>query len=232
MMLQQYATGEPARRSAAERVLDSRARTSAAVNPSHRGSDHEPVAAKATAQPWGLEYARKDNITHLNIYSRGVSRVGRLLSHFTYSPFVHPQYGPFNSMEGFWYYLKAADGCRGLDQMRVLSGRDAKRQGKMLPIQRRARFKAAIIEANFHKVMQNAELKALLLESTLPFDHYYLFEPQVPDGQELPPPVFIRPPGFGWLVEGFEGIRQELKTAHEEDRSPTWEHVPAEAHLS
>lgn len=210
-----------------ERMADPRARIAVPAPPPEGSSELEAEAAL----PWGLDYARLDYVTHINIYSRGVSQVGRMLSHFAFSPFTHPQYGPFNSMEGFWYYFRAADGCAGLDRLRVLSGRNAKYYGKQLPMQKRNRFKDAIIEANFHKVMQNPELRVLVTESTLPFDHYYLFEPQVPEGAAVPPPVFIRPPGFGWLVRGFEQIRKELKKAVLEEREPLWERVPREAHL-
>ena len=47
-----------------------------------------------------------DGIDHINIYSKGYTKLGRLLSNFTKSEFTHPIYGHFMSVEGFWYYIK------------------------------------------------------------------------------------------------------------------------------
>lgn len=160
--------------------------------------------------PSGLEYAKLDGVSHINIYSKGQTALGKALSHFHFSPFVHPHYGPFNSMEGFWYYVKSSVKD---DQLRVLTGHKAKEYGKKLPAKRRDNFKEVIIEANFHKIEQNARIKEMMIESVLPFDHYYLFG----NG-----PVFVRPPGFGWLVDGFAAIRAELKLAKQEERPAAW----------
>lgn len=180
--------------------------------------DAGEFAGGGPALPSGLEYSKLDGTTHVNIYSRGETALGRGLSHFYYSPFVHPYYGPFNCMEGFWYYIKASEGHRD-DALRTLVGHKAKEYGKRLPARRRDNFKQVIVEANFHKVEQNSTLKQQMIDSVLPFDHYYLFErPGVHENGG----VFIRPQGFGWLVEGFEAIRQELKRAAHEQRVAHW----------
>jgi hypothetical protein len=151
-----------------------------------------------------LEYAAQDGVTHININRLSTSELGAALAHFTYAPFRHPYFGPFNSMEGFWYFIKA---LRPSDELRVLSGHRAKEFGKALPAGRRANFKQIIVEANYYKVVQNDNIKALMMESELPFDHYYLY------GEG---PILIRPTGFEWLVEGFEEIRRMI----DEDRRP------------
>jgi hypothetical protein len=46
----------------------------------------------------------EDGVTHINIYSKGKTELGRWLTNFSYSPFNHPEYGKFLSMEGFWYW--------------------------------------------------------------------------------------------------------------------------------
>jgi len=144
-------------------------------------------------------FVKQDGHTHINVYSRGLTDLGRMLAHFTFSPFVHPYYGPFNSMEGFWYYIKAR---KPEDALRTLHGWEAKELGKKLEHIRRPNFKELIVEANYHKVVQNPRLLAAMKNSVLPFDHYYLYGP----GK-----ILIRPNGFEWLVEGFEQIRTMVK---------------------
>ncbi|MNU19603.1 hypothetical protein D3C71_78340 [compost metagenome] len=148
-------------------------------------------------------FVKQDGVTHINVYSRGNTDLGRMLAHFTFSPFVHPYYGPFNSMEGFWYYIKAR---KPEDALRTLHGWEAKELGKQLEHMRRPNFKELIVEANFHKITQNPRLLAMMKGSVLPFDHYYLYGP----GK-----ILIRPKGFEWLVEGFESIRTMVKMGRE-----------------
>lgn len=47
----------------------------------------------------------EDGVTHINIYSKGKTELGRWLTNFSYSPFNHPEYGKFLSMEGFWCWV-------------------------------------------------------------------------------------------------------------------------------
>ena len=142
-----------------------------------------------------------DGKNHINIYSHGKTELGRLLSHFAHTPFVHPFFGPFNSMEGFWYYLKAATKD---EKLRQLYGSEAKFYGKRLPSVRVKNFNILIVDANYHKVNQNPRLGNLLVQSTLPFDHYYV-DNRINIGQK------VKLSGFEWLIEGFEVIRENIK---------------------
>lgn len=209
---------EPARKHAHER-REQPARVAAHVRDQSDFQDSlfDHDGGQTHITPSNLEYSRLDGVTHINIYSKGRTELGRLLSHFTHTPFTHPYYGPFHSMEGFWYYIKAAEQD---DTLRTLWGRQAKDYGKRKPSLRRENFKELIIEANFHKIDQTPELKRLMADSALPFDHYYLF------GEE---PVFVRPPGFGWLVEGFEEIRQHLRRCRFNNTPASW---PAQKYFS
>ena len=47
-----------------------------------------------------------DGIDHINTYSKGKTELGKLLTNFAHTPFVHPKYGEFQSVEGFWYFKK------------------------------------------------------------------------------------------------------------------------------
>lgn len=147
-----------------------------------------------------------DGVDHINFYSRGATELGRLGSHFARLQFTHPTYGTFESMEGFWYFIKREEeNDEEAERLRYLHGYAAKEHGKTIKSRHLENFQRIVISGNWHKFNQNPRLKALMVESTLPIDHYYV----VGGGK-----VMVRPNGFDWLVEGFENIRKHLKLQH------------------
>jgi len=50
--------------------------------------------------------SKMDGVTHINIYSKGKTKLGRLLTNFAHTPFTHAEYGQFASVEGFWYWIR------------------------------------------------------------------------------------------------------------------------------
>lgn len=140
-----------------------------------------------------------DGITHINIYSRGKTTLGRWLSHYQHMPFVHPFYGPFYSMEGFWFYIRSG---RKHDELRYVSNFKAKTMGKQFGREPNLHFREDIIAGNYEKIRQNQQLYDAIKASTLPFDHYYIFGPQS---------ILVNAKDSAWLVEGFEEIRQAIK---------------------
>jgi hypothetical protein len=134
--------------------------------------------------------------------------VGRKLSHFAYAPFSHPYFGNFNSMEGFWYYIRA---LHPDEDLRVLHGHKAKTLGKTLEQAMMPNFKPLIEEANFYRVDQNPVLRALVENSTLPFEHYYV------DVMDM---IVKRPRNMTWLIDGFERIRMHIKNGTRPDPVP------------
>lgn len=156
-----------------------------------------------------------DGSTHINIYSQGKTKLGRKLSHFAKTPFRHPFFGPFESMEGFWYYMrgvKIVDGKEQRDdQLRYLCGFEAKQYGRQLKAKWYDDFWEDILAANYQKIIQNEEIRDMMINSTLPFKHYYVFGPHK---------VVINARDHEKLTEGMEEIRRALV----EDRpSKEWE---------
>ena len=147
-----------------------------------------------------------DGITHINVWIKGKTELGRMLAHFYESPFTHPFFGPFVSMEGFWHYIQSEEQP---DILRSLSGIAAKKKGKTLTWKYVDNFHDIINGGNFYKVEQNETIRKLFLESTLPFDYYYLFTPKG-DAAGLSPTI-VRPTGYDWLITGFEEIRNMMK---------------------
>lgn len=48
---------------------------------------------------------KMDGVTHINIYSKGKTQLGRVASNFAYFPFEIPNDGRFSSVEGYWHWL-------------------------------------------------------------------------------------------------------------------------------
>lgn len=146
----------------------------------------------------------EDGITHINIYSKGSTELGRLLSNFAHTPFIHPNYGQWCSVEGLWYYLRT--GCHPEKKLRTLSGYQAKKYGRELMARTKKCcevdnfFKEQILEGIRCKLRQHASLRGLLTNSSLPFEHYYYY------GSNGNYKVYDLPQ-FKWITEEIERIR-------------------------
>lgn len=148
--------------------------------------------------------ASQDGKTHINIYSKGRTVLGRTLSNFSHHQFHHDELGPFAGMEGLYYYLKTGKKNEGF---RRLSGFAAKKLGKTLP-----RVEMDIDE--FHRLLRigcrcvyrdNPRIHELILDQVvenkgelLPFVHYYLA------GNHA-----VVPKGNDWVVEEWDSIRKD-----------------------
>lgn len=146
---------------------------------------------------------KTDGLNHINVYSKGKTKLGQFLTHFAHTPFNHPHFGKFQSMEGFWYYLR----CGGNDNLRCLVGFEAKKYGKTLPMKlydNPEEFHEDILGGNYQKIIQDDKLKEAFISSHLPLLHYYTY------GSE-DKTVVIEPQDSIWLMEGLEEIRTALK---------------------
>ena len=47
---------------------------------------------------------QNDGITHINVYSKGKTTLGRWLTNFAHTP-IDTIDGHFESIEGYWYWL-------------------------------------------------------------------------------------------------------------------------------
>lgn len=141
-----------------------------------------------------------DGIDHLNIYSRGKTELGRFLSNFYLSPFTHPKFGSFNTIEGFWQYVKTG---KKHECFRTLSGMDCKKISKQYEKQDCDNFKRYIKEAILLKIVYNEKFKLLLKESTLPLTHYYYY------GDQSSYKIII-PDNNKWVISYIEDIRKYL----------------------
>lgn len=152
----------------------------------------------------GKKYWELDGETHINIhYKQSKSELGKMLAPYAVYPFTHSYLGPFKTMEGFLHYLQG--GCKD-DRFRSLIGDRAKRrfmEGLAKGTYQRITLASGdryhiLLLAHYEKINQNPVIKSALIDSTLPFDQYFLHGPgNVP----------IRPRDTDELVRIFEELR-------------------------
>jgi hypothetical protein len=112
----------------------------------------------------------EDGKDHINIYSKGETTLGRLLSNFHAAPFKHPIHGPFTSIEGYWYWLTTRDG-----RLRGEWGYHAKKLGQSLPKKREVLgFEKYIKEALTIKLNKPSIEKLLKETKPTKLKHYYV----------------------------------------------------------
>ena len=134
-----------------------------------------------------------DGITHVNIYSKGKTDLGRFLTNFAHTPITLSE-GTFQSIEGYWYWLGSHD-----DRLKALHGFEAKQFGRLCNRNYRLtednfqrKIKIAISVKMAHWPVYLRELQML----KIPLAHYYVFGNSV------------KPAGFEWLVAYFESMKK------------------------
>ena len=136
-----------------------------------------------------------DGVDHINIYSKGKTELGRLLSNFAYTPFTIPDKGSFNTVEGFWYWTMT-----GLSEFRKLPGWECKKIGDHTTPLREHPNEEELLEAYLSKINNNPSIAVMLAENELPFAHYYVYGGKV-----------IEPKQWQWTAQLWNRVRETLK---------------------
>ena len=154
-----------------------------------------------------------DGKSYINIYSRGLTRLGRDLSNFASIPGgIETSYGRFKSIEGLWFFLGVSPANPERERLRHLSGYQAKTEGGLLRLDTTAShderptetaFRAVIKEALLAKLLAMPKTAEELIGSTLPFVHFYCYG----EGEKA---KVIQGEGQ-WLVGLWGDIRKSLK---------------------
>lgn len=148
----------------------------------------------------------KDGKEHINIYSQGNTKLGKQLSNFYHSPIKIPSEGTFASIEAYWYWLLSYKDDEA-EELKSLSGFEAKKLGRELLrpehklIRQKESFKNKILKATLLKIKSYPKIYRKLVNSSLPFEHYYTYESKV-----------VEPNNCQWLIDGIEKIRDHLKS--------------------
>lgn len=110
-----------------------------------------------------------DGVDHINVYSKGSTELGRLLSNFAHTPFTGGG-RRFASVEGWWHWY-----CTGkkLHHLANLYGFKAKKEGKKHKRIVRAPDREVLFLVYERKIECNHYIHEMLVESTLPFTHYF-----------------------------------------------------------
>lgn len=140
----------------------------------------------------------EDGIKHINIYSKGKTRLGTWLSNFTYAPIKLVDDGDFCSIEGYWYWVSSKD-----DRLREMCGYEAKKHGRLIGAKEwleEETFQLKIKKAIRVKIETYPFWKERFALSELPFTHYYCYENKVINVEKAK-----------WIVEYFEKLRYEMK---------------------
>lgn len=143
----------------------------------------------------------QDGYTHINIYSKGKTELGRFLTNFALSP-ITTEDGDFKSIEGYWYWLSNQEYV-----MRELYGFNAKKIGKTFPrrfLLTDQGFQNKIRNACWIKIHSNQGMLNLFRTSDVPFTHYYVFN----NG-------FVKDAGFKWLVAIWEEFRLYIRNNYQ-----------------
>jgi hypothetical protein len=125
----------------------------------------------------------QDGTTHINIYSKGKTELGRFLTNFAYA-----------SVEGYWYWLSNRH-----EEMRIVFGWNAKKTGRLhtKTIQlTEQEFQRKIREACWIKIHSNQDMLNSFKNSTLPFTHYYVFS----NGS-------VKDAGYKWITDMWRFFR-------------------------
>lgn len=147
----------------------------------------------------------EDGKTHINIYSKGKTHLGRMLSNFYKFP-INTKDGPFMSVEGYWYWLGLSETEPRREEFRKLYGYTAKKTAqeilKTTPVEERRvddNFEEKILLAIWYKFRRNAHLITEDLKH-LPMEHYYNYGGKVVDCSNRYP----------WMIEGIAKMRDIL----------------------
>lgn len=110
-----------------------------------------------------------DGVHHINVYAKGATELGRLLSNFANTPF---SVGGllFRSVEGWWYWR-----LTGIDRCRFLAGYAAKEFGRSQVVIALPINKQELLPIYQAKCDQNEQVHKLLAANKLPYDHYYVY---------------------------------------------------------
>lgn len=155
-------------------------------------NEHEGRMSKAE------RHAALDGQTHINIDRLAKTSLGQQLNSMALSPFVHPEFGSFASVEGFVGYIRS--GMEN-DQCRMIYGLKSRYVSRRQNFGAIPGYREIVLEAHYQKIRQNQGLLPLVRESVLPFEHYYVNEHGV-----LTPQT-----DSYWFVPGMEYIRRLIK---------------------
>lgn len=139
---------------------------------------------------------KDDGVSHINVYSKGATELGRYLSNFS-DCYIETEHGSFRTVEGYWYWLACHD-----ERLRLTSGWESKQLGRELRAPDWPKiegFEKNIMKAIMQKMMRPWCSAELAKTGTLPFYHYYVVKGRV-----------VMPKDGLWMIDLIQQFRDEL----------------------
>lgn len=148
----------------------------------------------------------RDGVHHINVWEEGETILGRALSHMAKLPFTHSTLGPFESIEGLWYYVQAETPD---ETLRTKSGFQALSAGRKVKTRPVADFRIIIANANWEKVNAYPDIMQMVMDCNLHFEkYYYKVEPATAHKAEQQSRQ--RTVNSPWIIGMFDEIRYAL----------------------
>jgi len=117
-----------------------------------------------------------DGITHINIWTQAKTGLGKDLSNLSARSMLHPEFGKFACLEGYWYWLKTG---KQHNVLRGLSGFEAKQQGKTFEVVYNDHFEREFKQGLYWRLAQHPDmsdaLRRLVGYDQLDLRHYYVY---------------------------------------------------------
>lgn len=168
-----------------------------------------------------------DGVDHINIYSKGKTALGQVLSNFWMCE-IQTEDGTFWSVEAYWAWLSVNELCNKRNDLRAkMSGWSAKQMGHQLVTKYgkrfEPRFEEKIMGAIHYKINQFKPLIKPFIKD-LPFVHYYCWGNPGKDYKKVD--VTAK---YQWMVDGIreycmqileeKEIKQEIELAKEANKA-------------
>lgn len=158
-----------------------------------------------------------DGKEHINICFTGKTDLGRMLSLESEQKFVHPILGPFKSLTNYWAYIKSKSRTTSLRYAKASTCLSTIKKNKDIR-ENVENFKALIVRGCYYKIMSDNKLKEMVIESTLPFQMYYVkIETEKAAGQDVKYEVKVPHKYSYWLISGYEEVRKAIKNNTDPD---------------
>lgn len=121
----------------------------------------------------------EDGKSHLNIYSKSRTSIGKKLSNIATIPLSHPIYGNFISMEGYWYWLSTG---MTHSEFRLMDGWTAKGHGRNIDRKFYPDFQTEIVHGLNCKFHSNESLLDEFMDiGDIPLTHYHNYSGSIVD---------------------------------------------------
>lgn len=144
-----------------------------------------------------------DGITHINVYSKGKTLLGRMLSNFSQYRILLEE-GSFASIEAYWYWL-----LTGEESLKEAHGFKAKSIGSRIlktkePLMdtNSKEFQFKIRYAIWTKINTYPKIRNALMQCKLPMAHYYVYGDRATYA------------GYEWITQAIEKMRLSLLKLH------------------